>query len=351
MKIESSQLKAFTAALLAGTGVIDSDAAIVAEVIVAASLDGVDTHGISRLPIYLSRILNGRINACPVMTIEYTGASTAIVNGGNGLGQLIAYRSMEVAVELTKKTGIGCVAVCASNHYGASSYFCEMATQKNLIGMAFTNTPPAIAPWGGKRPYFGTNPVAFAFPTNSDPIIVDMASSVVARGNILKAAKEGRRIPEGWAIDAEGNPTTEAKQALAGAVLPMAGAKGYAMALIVEILAGVVAGAAIGKNVGWIYDDKTEPTNTGHFFAAFDIERFLPYPVYLARMESMVEEIRSIPLAEGIEKIFIPGERRKNIARLRKEQGIEVPGELVTELNEYALEFGAELLKENLLQS
>lgn len=137
-----------------------------------------------------------------------------------------------------------------SNHFGAASYYCKMAARRQMVGMAFTNTPPGIPPWGGRRPYFGTNPIAFAFPTDKYPVVVDMSSSTVARGNIILAAKEGRDIPPGWTIDAEGRPTTDPKKALEGVVLPVGGAKGYALALAVEVMSGIISGSAYGPEVG-----------------------------------------------------------------------------------------------------
>jgi len=167
-----------------------------------------------------------------------------------------------------------------------------------------------------------------------------MSSSTVARGNIILAAKEGRSIPEGWAIDSEGRPTTDARAALDGAVLPMAGPKGYAMALAVEIMSGILSGSAYGPRVGWIYDESTEPVNIGHFFLAIDISRLLPRFEFLSRMDHMVEEIKDSPKADGFEEIFIPGERRTNSARKRTEEGIPVSLQLLDEFNKLASELG-----------
>lgn len=345
MKVKCQPIQLFAERLLVGAGLFQEDARIAASILIAASLDGIDTHGLSRLPIYLSRIQSGRICARPNVEVTFTGPSTANVDGGNGLGQVVAYQSMEVAVDMAKKAGVGCVAVKSSNHFGASSYFCEMAAKKRMVGIAFTNTPPGIPPYGGKKSYFGTNPIAFAFPTNEQPIVVDMSSSIVARGNIIAAAKEGKEIPGGWAIDEDGNPTTNAQKALAGAVLPMAGPKGYALALAVEVIAGVISGSAVGSNVGWIYDEKTDPANVGHFFVAVDIERFLPYSYYLERIQGMIDEIKAVPLAQGVDEILIPGERRKKIASQRMEEGIEVPTVLLAELNEFAAKFAVKPLQ------
>lgn len=336
----SQILFTFCKNLLQGAGVPAEDAAVVAEVLIDTSLEGIDTHGISRLPIYLTRIQNGRINAKPNIKVDRAAPAMANVDGDNGLGQLVGVRSMQAAIDLAEETGVGAVATRHSNHFGASSYYCKMASSGGMVGMAFTNTPSGIPPWGGKQAYFGTNPVAFAFPGKEQPVVVDMSSSTVARGNIILAAKEGRPIPEGWAIDSEGRPTTDAGAALEGAVLPMAGPKGYAMALAVEILSGILSGSAYGPRVGWIYDEKTEPADIGHFFIAVDIGKLMPLTVFVNRMDHMVQEIKASPKAEGVEEIFIPGERRTNKAKKRLQEGIPVSDPLLVELNKLAQEFG-----------
>lgn len=336
-------VEGFCQALLIATGVPEDEAKIVSSVLVDTSLDGIDTHGISRLPIYLSRLVNGRINPKPLIQRKMSGA-VASVDGDNGLGQLVAYRSMELAIDLAKEFGIGFVTVRNSNHFGAASTYCKMATKQQMIGQSYTNSPCGIPPWGGKSPYFGTNPISYGFPNGEEPVIVDMSSSTVARGNIILAAKEGRSIPEGWAIDKEGKPTTDAKAALQGSVLPVGGAKGYALALAVEIMSGIISGSAYGTHVGWIYDDSLDPVNIGHSFFAMDISRLMPVVDYVQRMSDMIEEIKKIPRAEEVDAIRIPGERRQSIAEERKKNGIPVNDGLLQEFNELAGKFGLPFL-------
>ncbi|MTI82267.1 MAG: Ldh family oxidoreductase [Firmicutes bacterium] len=341
----ADKLLKFCTDLITGAGVPSEDAQIVADVLVDTSMEGLDTHGISRLPIYLTRIQNGRINSTPNIKVEKTAPASANVDGDNGLGQLVAVKSMEAAIELAQDAGVGVVATKHSNHYGASAYYCKMASAEGMVGLAFTNTPSGIPPWGGKKAYFGTNPIAFGFPGKEQPVVIDMSASTVARGNIILAAKEGRSIPEGWAIDNEGRPTTDAKAALEGAVLPMAGPKGYAMALAVETLSGILSGSAYGPEVGWIYDDSTKPVNIGHFFIAINIDKLIPIDSFVNRIDNMVNEIKSSPRAEGVDEIFIPGERRTNKAKNRSQEGIPVTDQLLEELNKLASEFGVTTLK------
>lgn len=329
----------FCQSLLTASRVPEDEAKIVSSVLVQTSLDGIDTHGISRLPVYLKCLSNGRINPKPA--IQKKG-STAVVNvdGDNGLGQLVAYRAMEIAIDLAKIYGIGFVTVKNSNHFGAASVYCKMATRKQMIGQVYTNTPSAIPPWGGIAPYLGTNPIAYGFPNGDQPVVIDMSSSTVARGNIILAANEGRTIPEGWAIDKYGKPTTNAKTALEGSILPIGGAKGYALALAVEVMSGIISGAAYGKHVGWMYDDDVEPVNIGHSFFAMDISQLMPVDDFIQRMRDMIREIKETPKAEGMKEIRIPGERRKLIAEKRKKEGIPINDGLLKELNVVANKLG-----------
>jgi LDH2 family malate/lactate/ureidoglycolate dehydrogenase len=335
----SKELEDFCQALFVAAGVPEAEAKVVASVFIDISLDGIDTHGINRLPITLSRLLNGRINAKPSIQIRNDGA-VASINGDNGLGQLIAVRAMELGIELAKEYGVSFVTVKNSNHFGAASTYCKIAIKENMLAQVFTNSPCGIPPWGGIRSYFGTNPISFGFPHQDDSVIVDMSSSTVARGNIILAAKEGRPIPAGWAIDKYGNSTTDANAALEGAVLPIGGAKGYALALAVEVMAGIVTGSAYGSHVGWVYDDTLEPCNIGHSIMVLDINRLMPFEDFNQRMSDMIREIKEVPLAEGVSSIRIPGERRKSIAKERMEKGIILSDGLIKELKEIADRLG-----------
>ncbi|AGK99684.1 Ldh family oxidoreductase [Desulfoscipio gibsoniae] len=337
-------LQLFCINLLVKSGVPYGDAEVVASVIIDTSLDGIDTHGISRLPVYLTCLQKGRINCKPEITVIKTAPSVAIIDGDNGLGQLVAVRAMEEAMKMARETGAGVVPVRHSNHFGAATYYCKMTAGADMFGMAFTNSPPGIPPWGGKKPYLGTNPISFGFPTGEIPVIVDMSSCNVARGNIILAAREGRAIPKGWAIDDKGKPTTDANKALEGAMLPLGGAKGYALALAVEMLSGIASGSAFGRHVGWIYNDSMEPADVGHFFIAINIANLMPVPEYIDRVELMKSEIRSVPLAENFDRIFLPGERKQIKATQRAKEGIPIKSGVLKELNKIAILLGAETL-------
>ncbi|MBE0467817.1 MAG: Ldh family oxidoreductase [Candidatus Desulforudis sp.] len=337
LKVPPANLRQFCMDLLVGARVPPTDARVVATVLVDASLDGIDTHGVSRLPVYLKCLQNGRINPVPEIKVARSAPAAAVLDGDHGLGQLVAVRAMEQAITLAAEAGVGVVAVRHSNHFGAASYYCKMAVARNMIGLAFSNSAPGIPPWGGRRAYFGTNPVAFGFPAANSPVMVDMSLTKAARGNVILAAREGTPIPAGWALDAAGRPTTDPREALAGAVLPFGGPKGYALALAVEVLCGVLSGAGYGPRVGWIYDDGVQPADVGHFFIAIDIASLMPLSEYISRMESMKAEVTAVPAAEGAAPIRLPGERRRAAAVSRSREGIPMEPALLSELNELAV--------------
>jgi len=339
MEYPVKKVSEFSFNLLTSVGVPQDDAQVVASVLIDTSLEGIDTHGLSRLPVYLTCLKNGRINKQPQMDVVKLGA-VASIDGDNGLGQLVAVRGMQAAIELAKEFGIGLATAKRSNHFGAASYYCKLAASQGMIGQVFTNAPPAMPPWGGMRPYFGTNPIAFGIPQEGYPVVIDLSSSNVARGNVILASNEGHSIPLGWAIDEEGRPTTEPKAALEGAVLPVGGAKGYALALAVEVMAGILSGSAYGLDVGFIYDDKKEPANIGHSFIAIDVTRVMPGVVFAERLSDMISGIKSVPLAEGYSEIRIPGEKRHRIMQERRKSGIPVSPALLMELNTLAAEVG-----------
>lgn len=338
MRILPAILRRFTAEAFRACGLPPEDAALAAEVLVDGNLDGIDSHGVSRLPVYVSCLRRGRIKPAPEIVMAQAAPALGTVDGGDGLGLVVGVKAMRFALSLADGAGLGLVAVRRSSHFGAASFFCKMAANAGKIGLVFTNTPSGTPPWGGKSAYLGTNPIAFGFPgKDGEHVLVDLSSSVVARGRILTAVKNGQSIPGDWAIDANGQPTTDPAEALKGAILPMAGPKGYALALAVEILAAILTGAAFGKHVGWMYDKNPEPVNIGHVFLAIDIAPLMDPALFLSRLAVMLDEIRQIPLADGHQAILIPGERKRATARQRS-QGIPIPRTVADALDELARE-------------
>ncbi|MEM5819270.1 MAG: Ldh family oxidoreductase, partial [Desulfitobacterium hafniense] len=238
-----------------------------------------------------------------------------------------------------EQLGICAVGIKGSNHCGASGYYCELAAEQGLVSIVLTDGPPATPPWGGREAYFGTNPMAFGLPRAQKPhIIVDLATSLAARGKVIRAAAQGEKIPEGWALDREGLPTTDPQAALTGVLLPMAGAKGYALSLVVEHLAGVLVGAGFGKDVAWQYSEGNKPANVGHFIILVKADAFMEMADYHKRTEQFVEEIKKIPLAPGTKEIKLPGERSWEQQQNTEAQGISLDADLQAALQTIAQE-------------
>lgn len=326
-------LKRFCQQIFERLGVNSEDAALAADALIRANLEGTDSHGISRLAIYAKRMREGRINSKPLITCHKKGESVLLVNGDNGLGQIVSAHAIQKGIELAKETGVAAIAVRNSNHFGTAAYFCQLACEAGVAAMVLTNSPSGIPPWGGTKAFFGTNPIAFGFPTGtSTPVIIDMSTSVVARGKIILAAKQGQPIPNGWAINEQGDDTQDPSEALKGAVLPIGGAKGYTLALAVEIFTGILSGAAFGPHVQNIYNEKDQHANVGHFFLLFDIEKFMPLTQFYAVMSLFLEEMKSVPKTKEVKEILYPGERRAREYRTKIETGIALSSQVEDEL-------------------
>ena len=340
IRYSASDLLQFARQVFMRLGVPEPDADVAADSLVRADLEGSESHGISRLGIYAKRLREGRIEARPDIRIDRFG-SVLKVDGGNGLGQVVSYRALEAAVPLVRETWILGVFVSNSNHFGTAAYYCQHVCRQGLALIAMTNSPPGIPPWGGKKAFFGTNPIAFGFPArNRPPVIIDMSSSVAARGKIILAQKTGEPIPPGWAIDEEGEETTDPAAALRGAVLPFGGVKGYALAMAVEIMAGLLSGAAYGPYVRNLYKDGEPPANVGHCFILLDIARWMPLEKYFDVIDTFLDEVKAVPKAKGADEIFYPGERRYAQYVRHGAEGISLPREVADELRRLGEETG-----------
>ena len=326
-------IKKLVADIAQWAGVPARDATILSDVLVEADIQGTYTHGISRVNIYISRIRRGLTNPKADITIERKRRSVIAVDAGNGLGHVQAYKVLEILIPMAKSAGIAAATIRNSQHFGALSYYCNKAADEDMILFATTNAEPAMAPEGGYQAYFGTNPLAVSFPTGKGyNIKIDLSTSVVARGNIIAAQKDGKEIPPGWALDPDGNPTTDVNKALAGTVLTMAGHKGYALALMAEVFSGVLSGAAVGFSVGSMYKDLNKKQDLGHFFCLIDIDALMDVPVFKKRIDAMIDEIKACKRRPGVEEILIPGERSFRIANENRKKGIPVSDATLKEL-------------------
>ena len=285
------------------------EARISAEVIINAELVGAPSHGVSRLKMYCERIKKKLINPKAIINIKKISNSISLVNANNSIGFVAADIGIKQAISNAKKTGIGLVGVRNSGHYGLSSYFIQKAVSKNLIAMCFTNAPPAIAPYGAKRSLFGTNPIAFGFPSfKKKPFIFDSSMSKINRGKIRVAAKLGKKIPYGVALDKNGKITTNAKKALEGVQLPMGDFRGSGLAWVVDILSGVVTGSAHSGKVKDPFDDFSGPQNIGHLFIVFKANLFNKR--FKNEINKNIKTVKRLPKLKGVTEIKYPGQKK-----------------------------------------
>jgi LDH2 family malate/lactate/ureidoglycolate dehydrogenase len=317
-----------------------ADAAILADSLVAADLAGTSTHGLSRLAIYVRRIQKGLIDPHASLSIDRKRAGTLAVDAGNGLGQVQATKVVDQLIPMARNCGVASATIRNSQHFGAVSYYCNRAADQNMILLATTSCEPAMSPQGGCEASFGTNPIGASFPTGKGfHVKVDLATSLVARGNIIAAQKSQKPIPLGWALDPEGNPTTDASQALLGTVLTMAGHKGYALAVMVEVLSSVLSGSAVGPNIGSMYKNLDRKQDVGHFFCLLDIEAFMDVAEFKSRIDQMIDRIKSCRKRPGVEEILVPGERSARTTRENLAKGVPLDLATVKELRQLCDEF------------
>lgn len=339
--IQWEPLRDFCKKLYEAQGMPSDEAFWVADSLVDADLSGVESHGVSRMPIYMKRIEEKVVaNKCKIQ-IEKEFPGGFALNGCNSMGIVAGVKVMELGIKKAKESGFAFITVSHSNHFGTAAYFTRQALKENMIAFAATNAPSTMAPWGGIKAYLGTNPFSVAIPAGKQlPIIMDMATSVVAQGKIIMAAKTNEKIPPGWAINKEGIVTTDPKEALEGTVLPFGGPKGYGIALLVDVLSGILSGAMFGPHLNNMWNDFENPQNVGHCFGILDISKYIDVDNFKSRMDQMIQEIKESPKAKGVEEIFLPGEieYRKNI--LRRKEGVPVSNVVYEDLRGLAEKWG-----------
>lgn len=341
--VDAEALTAFVAKAFTALGLSETDASIVADNLVVADLRGVYSHGVMRVPIYTERLRRGLFSARPAIAVNRVGASAAHVDGDNGMGAVVGVRAMDEAMAMASETGVGIASVFRSNHFGMCSYFARRALPRGFIYAACTNAPATTAPFGGRSPFMGTNPLALAAPAGRyRPLVLDMSSSIVARGKILSASQRGLTIPEGWAVDTEGRPTTDAAKALDGAVLTVGGPKGSGLGVFVEVLAAVLSGANIMRQLPDFYRNLKDVPNIGHFFLAIDVSRFMPLDAFKERIDTMIAMLKECPTAAGHDEILMPGEPEERLEEQRRRDGVPLPAEVVEGLAKIGREVGAE---------
>lgn len=336
--VDVATLETFAREILVAAGLLETHAGIVADCLIQADLCGGDSHGISRLPIYARRIREGIVNgAAHPRVVSGEAGALRVIDGDNAPGAVVGHFAMREAIAAAKSFGVGFATARNSNHFGVSSYYTRMAVEQGCLGICGTNAPASMAAWGTREPALGTNPLAIAAPAGRyGDLNLDMSSSIVAKGKVLVHARKGLPIPEGWALDTEGNPTTDATAAAAGVVLPFAGAKGSGLALFIDLISGVISGAAFGAGIRDQYTDFTTPQNVGHFFIAVDIAQIMPLATYTARAEAFCDELKSKKLAAGVAEMRLPGEAKARAQRERRGSGIAIDATVEQELDQLA---------------
>ena len=312
-------------------GLTQKDSLICSNAIINAELVGAHSHGLSRVKMYCDRINKKLINPKPKIKIKKISQSITHIDANNCIGFVAGDVGIKQAIKSAKKTGIGLVGIKNSGHYGLSGYYAEQAVRKNLIAFCFTNAPPAIAPHGARKSLFGTNPICFGTPTASKvPFILDTSVSVINRGKIRVAARTGKKIPEGVALDKYGKPTVDARKALEGVQLPIAGFRGSGLAWMIDILSGVLTGGNHGGKVKDPFDDFSGPQNIGHLFIIIKPNLFVGN--YSQRIKENIKRIKRLPKIKGIKEILYPGQSKFKRYKKNLKKEIKIPPNIVGDL-------------------
>jgi len=312
---------------LAAAGANPAMAETTAKALVFADAHGIATHGVSRVPSYALHLSSERADGGAEPKIVQEKASALLVDARTGLAFPACELAITKAIEKAKQTGICIAGVTNSHHFGMAAYHLEPVAHAGLIGLAFSNSPSAITAWGGKRPLFGTNPIAAAFPREqAEPVVIDLSLSQVARGKVILAARDDKPIPDGWALDSEGRPTNDAKAALKGSMQAAGGVKGSMLALMVEVLCVALTGANFGYEADPLYDDTGNEPRLGQVFILIDPQALAGQQTYFNRLEDLIAAMLE---DDGVR---LPGARRHDLANTAQEQGITVPDSLLAQM-------------------
>jgi L-2-hydroxycarboxylate dehydrogenase (NAD+) len=347
-RVAAPAIAAFIKDAMMAVGMPAADAAKVAELMLEADLAGADAHGVFRLPQYIRRIRAGGVNPKAYITVENTAPATAIVDGDNAMGHLVMQRAADTAFALAKDTGVAWVGARRSNHAGAAGTYAAMALPHDMIGIysavANANHMPA---WGAAESLLSTNPIAIAVPAGEEPpVVLDIATTVVSYGTVKAYKLQGKPMPEGWMVSAtDGKPLTDSARSAEGLLLPIGGHKGAGLALVLGLLAGVLNGAAFGREVVDFNADDESACNTGHFIIALDISRFIPLATFKSEIDRQLRDLKASPVLPGFDAIRLPGEQRQVRRAERMAKGVPVFPEVVAQLDKLAGELKIDPLK------
>jgi LDH2 family malate/lactate/ureidoglycolate dehydrogenase len=348
-KVPARAIASLISDAMVAVGLPPADAAKVAELMLEADLAGADAHGVFRLPQYIRRIKAGGVNTKPNIKVEKTAPATAIVDGDNGMGHLVMQRAADTAIALAKESGIAWVGARRSNHAGAAGTYAAMALPHDMIGIysavANANHMPV---WGAAESLLSTNPIAVAVPAGQEPpVVLDIATTVVSYGTVKAYKLQNKPMPEGWMVSAkDGKPVTDSAKSGEGLLLPIGGHKGSGLALVLGLLAGVLNGAAFGREVVDFNADDESACNTGHFIIALDVSRFLPIDMFKSQIDRQLRDLKSSPVLPGFDAIRLPGEQRQSRRAERTRDGVPVFPEVVAQLDKLAAELKIKPLRE-----
>jgi LDH2 family malate/lactate/ureidoglycolate dehydrogenase/quinol monooxygenase YgiN len=343
-KVAADDLLVLAIDLFTRAGTSPDEARIVANALVEADLRGMQSHGVLRIPIYVEKIRAGGFRAGHRGTIVRESPGTALLDGEDGLGQVISLRAMGLAVDKARATGIGAVGILNSNHFGEAAHYVIHAAERGMIGLIATNGSPNMPALGGTTKMTGPLPFTAAVPIGSGPpFVIDAALGVTNRGKLIYMAERGERIPMGWGVDRDARPTDDPARVLDGGwILPIGGHKGFGITLFLEILSGVLTGARVGSEIRDLYNaPRSQSQGLGHFCIAIDPAAFMPLNEFKARMDAMIRMIRSSKLAPGVERMVIPGEPEVEAKRQRSVDGIPLATGVLDQLNALARELGS----------
>ncbi|MEH7126193.1 ureidoglycolate dehydrogenase [Bacillus sp. JJ1773] len=323
MKTTKEALKKLMTVKLNKAGLSEEHAEGVADVLAYADARGIHSHGAMRVEYYAERIAKGGINTKPNFNFEKTGPSSAIFDGDNGVGHVAAKIGMDHAIDMAKESGIAVVGVRRIGHSGALSYFVQQAAEQGLIGISVVQSDPMVVPFGGSEPYYGTNPIAFAAPgKNDDMIVFDMATTVQAWGKILHARSKNESIPNTWAVDKNGESTTDPFKV--NALLPIAGPKGYGLMMMVDVLSGVLLGLPFGNKVSSMYNDLSEGRNLGQLHIVINPAYFTDLTKFKENISNTMSDLNNIKPAPGFERVLYPGQNSVIAEQQSEKEGIEI---------------------------
>ncbi len=330
-QINPEELESLMVRALMRSGATRAMASATAGALVAAEMEGISSHGASRIPQYCGHLRNGRALGAAVPVVARDSRAACLVDAGRGLAYHACALAVREAIVRSKQYGVSFVAITNSNHFGVAAYHVEAIAGVGQVGFAFSNSPAAMPAWGGKRALFGTNPIAATFPRRTQPpLVIDLSLSAAARGRIMVAAREGKPIPQGWALDRDGNPTTDARAALEGTMMPAGGVKGAMLALTVELLVCALSGAAFGFESDSFFTEEGHPTRIGQAFLAIDPAALAGQEVFYDRVETLVEAMIEDPA------VRLPGERRRQNRERAAAEGLAIPAVLLTRIRELA---------------